>query len=184
MLVASASVILKTQKVKPVMQVHLVSQDRMVTRGQMDDQVHRAQMEIQDERVHQDRRETKVLLVSMETMVQMEKRVDLDVTAIPDDLGKWVHQDLPDQTDRHLLVIQEMMDEEVTMVIQDVKVTLDVMVNLDVMAATVRLVMQVNVETMAKTEDQVKTVSQEEIAMEKSGNLDQLVTEVPQVNQD
>ena len=161
LLVASVIVTSNIQIVKLVIQVHLASPVRMVTRDRMVDQVRPVQMEIQDERVHQGRRETRVLLVLMETMVQMEKRVDLGVTAIPDDQGKWVHQDLPDQTDLHLLVIQEMMDEEVTMVIQDVKVTLDVMVNPDVMVATVPMVMTVNAATMAKMEDLVKKVSQE-----------------------
>ena len=134
LLVANVIVISKIQQVKLVIQVHLVSPVRMVTRDQMVVQVHPVQMEIQDEEVHQARRETRVLLVLMETMVQMEKKVDQDVMVTPDDLGKWVHPDLPDKMDPQPLENQEMMDVEETTVIQDAKVTLVEMVSLDVMA--------------------------------------------------
>ena len=141
-------------------------------------------MEIQDEWVHQGRRETRVHPVLMEMMVRMEKKDDLDVTAIPDDQGKWVHQDLPDVMDPHLLVNQEMMDEEEMTVIQDVKVTLDVMVNPDMMVVTVMMVTMANVETLVKTEDQVKMVDQDKTVKVNKESLDQLVREVHLANPD
>ena len=184
LLVVSAIVTSNIQIVKLVMQVHLVSPVRMVTRDQMVVQGRPVQMEIQDERVHQGRRETRVLLVLMETMVQMEKKVDQDVMVTPDDLGKWVHPDLPDKLDPLRLVNQETMDVEETTVIQDVKVTLEEMVSQDVMVVTVPTVMTVNVEILVKMEDQVKMVDQDKIVKAKKASLDQLVKEVLQVNQD
>ena len=184
LLVASVIVTSNIQIVKLVIQVHLASPVRMVTRDRMVVQVRPVQMEIQDERVHQGRRETRVLLALMETMVQMEKKVDQDVMVIPEDLEKWVHPDLPDEEDPHLLVNQEMMDVEETMVIQDAKVTLEEMASPDVMVETVPTVMQANVETLVKMEDLVKMVDQDKIVKAKMASLDQLVKEVLPVNQD
>ena len=184
LLVASVIVTSNIQIVKLVIQVHLASPVRMVTRDRMVVQVRPVQMEIQDERVHQGRRETRVLLALMETMVQMEKKVDQDVMVIPEDLEKWVHPDLPDEEDPHLLVNQEMMDVEETTVIQEAKVTLEETGNPDVMVVTVPTVMQVNVETLVRMEDLVKMVDQDKIVKAKMASLDQLVKEVLPVNQD
>lgn len=109
----------------------------MVTQDQMVIQVRPVQTEIQGAGVDKDRGETRVLLVLTETMVQMEKKADQDKMVTPDEVGKWVHPDLPDKEDPHLLVNQEMMDVGETTVIQGDKVTQEEMVSLGVMVVTV-----------------------------------------------